>query len=232
MSSARFTKLEGTIARVSALFLPPAEDPTGAAYGPDEIDRSAAFIAMAHAAIQHYIDDRVRELADGALASFSTYGNVSVELLTMVAYGRRMEPTPQDINVGLKAERSVTQPDPWEFPPLVRQLISKSFLDFEEEVRRKNNGIKTYNLTKLLLPLGFSSSGFNDKWLAKMDTIGTDRGNQVHKSLGSTILSDPFSYARDIRAAVYGDVAWSPSPDQISSLASFDSEVDTRLRLM
>ena len=218
--------MEYGLLRVRQLFLPALPDPTGALYDKDVQDKSAAYIALAHAEIQHFLDDRAKNLAEKALLAFKTRGIATPETVTLAAYA-----DPSSL-LAAAIEPKVPEPEPYDFPPLVRQFIAKVYADYEGNVRSKNNGIKTFNLKSLFVPLGFSLATFNAKWLAKMDGIGKNRGDLVHKSLGSTIIGDPFSYEADIKAAVYGNVIWINPTSPIASLKDLDVEIETRLDLM
>ena len=226
MQSARFLRMEAGLLRVRQLFLPESPDPTGASYDRDVQDKSAAYIALAHAEIQHFLDDRAKSLAEKALLVFKTRGIAAPETVTLASYA-----DPSSL-LAPTSELKVTEAEPFDFPPLVRQFITKVYLDYEANVRSKNNGIKTFNLKNLFVPLGFSVTTFNDKWLAKMDGIGKDRGDLVHKSLGSTIVGDPFSYKADVDAAVSGDASWFNSSSPIASLKDLDAEIETRIYLL
>lgn len=235
MSSVRFTKLKSGLVRVRNLFLPATRDITGSSYVPDDSARAAAYIALAHAEIQHYFDDRARDLATKANFSFFNYGTVSREIIALLCYG---PPSKDELPLGLaaalggekRAVASQTQ-SVINYSATLTENIVKSSKAYEDDVRRKNNGIKSSNLLKLFLPLGFSVDSINDKWLAQMDSIGASRGENVHKSLGSTIIGDPFEFFDDIEMALNGNAAWN-SNNQISSIRNFDDAIDDRINFL
>lgn len=235
MASTRLQKLQGGLANVQRLFLPPVRDPSGAAYTPDDLHRSAAYIAIAHAEIQHYLDDRTKELAQRAKSAFSTKGLVGPELIGMIAYLSDGLTLQSEHQPALSVEQKFNPPKfsvPAGYPIVLADICHTAMEAYEAKIRTKNNGIKSSNITKLLLPLGFSASSLYSKWLAKMDALGTDRGNQVHKSLGTTIIGDPFSFADDINKALSGDPAWSVPANEIGSLNALDAAIDARLALL
>jgi hypothetical protein len=51
-----------------------------------DVGRAAGYIAIAHAEIQHYFDDRVRELASKAIQEFSAKDLVSREIVGLLTY--------------------------------------------------------------------------------------------------------------------------------------------------
>lgn len=232
MRSARFQKLEKGLDRVKALFLP-AQRLTSGGYTPDDCDRSAAYIAMAHAEIQHYFDDKARELAQKGVYAFEQKGMLSREVISLISYLLPKDPFSRDPATALPAEtRATTKAKAVDIgvPNVLAQNITRAAKSYEDDIRKKNNGIKSFNLMNLFLPLGLSATEFHPKWLAKMDDIGESRGNNVHKSLGSTIIGDPFEFFDDIERAMWGDPAWTSGVKQIASIASFDQLVDDRIR--
>ena len=234
MASIRFQRLQSGLANVQRLFLPQVRDPSGASYTDDDLHKAAAYIAIAHAEVQHYLDDRTKELSLKARSAFSTKGFISQELFGMVAYLSAGLTLPAEYDPALRAEQKNKSPTfaiPTGYPIVLAELVNAA-ADAYEKIRIKNGGIKSSNLTKLLLPLGFPASSLYSKWLAKMDALGTDRGNQVHKSLGTTIIGDPFSFSDDIGKALTGDPAWSVQANEISSLNALDTAIDNRLALL
>jgi hypothetical protein len=209
MSSLRFSKLEEGLRRVRGIFLPAVRDVTGANYTDVDVGRAAGYIAIAHAEIQHYFDDRVRELAIKAIHEFSAKDLVSREIVGLLTYcGMKDKELTLDAQQAVSDELTAHVKHPTTsiaFCSTSISVIKRAGEFYEKEFRQKNNGIKTKNLIKLLLPLGFSPQALNQKWLAKMDSLGVNRGNSVHKSLGSTIIGDPFSFSDDIEKALHGD---------------------------
>jgi hypothetical protein len=231
MSSARFIKLQSGLARVKNLFLPAVRDFTGASYVSDDLARASAYIALAHAEIQHYFDDRSRELLSKANFAFVNYGLVSREIVAMLCYAPApKDPLPQDPAAAIIFENK-TANSVKNYSRTLTARISQAAKAYEDDIRSKNNGIKSFNLMKLFLPLGFSAVSLNENWRAQMDSIGASRGDNVHKSLGSTIIGDPFEFFDDIEKAINGKPAWAIA-DQISSIRQFDDAIDARINFL
>lgn len=235
MASIRFQRLQGGLVNVERLFLPQVRDPSGASYTTDDLHRAAAYIAIAHAEVQHYLDDRTKELSAKARTAFSTKGLVGQELTAMLAYLQEKITLQSEHQPALIAEQKIDSTRftaPAGFPVVLGELLNAAADAYETKIRTKNNGIKSSNLTKLLLPLGFPASSLYSKWLAKMDALGTDRGNQVHKSLGTTIIGDPFAFSDDINKALIGDPTWSIPSNEIGSISALDAAIDIRLAFL
>lgn len=232
MPSLRLNLLNAGLARSAALFLPAARLSSGG-YSADEVDRSAGYVAIAHAEVQHFIDDRVRDLAIKAQQSFIGKGLMSQEIFAAVSYCAKPLEQVSNHDSANRQEEKVPQPAISAGPHYFSRVLSSHALSalrfYEDEIRTKNNGIKTANLLRLLLPLGIGSDKLHAKWLGKMDELGERRGRQVHKSLGSTIIGDPFEFADDIDLALHGNVAWAATCDEIASLDKFDEVIDARI---
>jgi hypothetical protein len=210
-------------------------DVTGASYVPDDLARASAYIALAHAEIQHYFDDRSRDLASKANFAFTNYGLVSREITALLCYAPiPKDQLPQAPSAAVLLEKKAVlnhATSAIDFAGTLSMRISQAVKSYEDDVRLKNNGIKASNLMKLFLPLGFSAVSLNDNWLTQMDSIGAARGDNVHKSLGSTIIGDPFEFFDDIEKALNGTPAWMVA-GQISSIRQFDDAIDERINYL
>ncbi len=156
-------------------FLPPT-DPTGS-YSAAEYDRTAAFLLLAHAEAEWFVERRCLEVAAAAVAAWSADSAPRSTIVALAAFSHS----------GGKS----ALPDPGRAgPPQIREVVDEAKRTYSTVVDQ-NNGITEENLLRLLLPLGLREFQFPTGFLVDMNTFGSHRGDQAHVGVGARTPPDP-----------------------------------------
>ncbi|MFE3874014.1 HEPN domain-containing protein [Kitasatospora sp. NPDC059146] len=194
MTSSRFQELEKRIGELTEYFLPKSFDPIGLY---DEIiyEQARAFKVLAHAEFESFIEDRVIEVVDGAVARWEQQGKISQALLAAVAYRELAPLIPASLNeAATKREK---------FPTL-KARVQAARNDINRYVRNQNHGIKEKNLLRMLLPIGFSDDEINPDWLAVTEAWATTRGDAAHKGAKMQVQIDPQKELKTVNEVLQG----------------------------
>ncbi len=155
----------------------------GSAISPEEetYTRVRAYLVLAHAEIESFLEDRVKEVVHQANKIWKKDQKVSKPLLALLAFsGREMEkPAPS-----LKPAKAAQQKE-WDKKLSLTERINIATRAFHE-VLNNNYGIKEENLLHLLLPIGVEANDLDILWLTNMDTFGKTRGEMAHLSMFGT----------------------------------------------
>lgn len=174
--SASFRQLEGSLRQLRRQLLPRQFDPTGT-YPDRIIARARGYRVLAHAEIEHFIEQRVQEVVLHSLKEWKSSGTIRVTLVSLIAFCGRMADVPPDTL--LPTDPSAKKRHDEELHLELRlNCAANSFFAAAKE----NHGIKEKNLLRLLLPIGVSPVDIDPTWLATMNSFGERRGEAAHAS--------------------------------------------------
>ncbi len=174
--STRFKKLEMSLRELRRQLLPRQFDPTGS-YPDRVISRARGYRVLAHAEIEHFIEERAREVVLHALSEWKASGVVRKTLIALVAFSGRLADFPPDT---LRAGSSNAQVKHDALLHLKSRLDQAANAFFS--AIRENHGLKEKNILQLLLPAGVDPNSFDPLWLATMNSFGERRGEAAHVS--------------------------------------------------
>jgi hypothetical protein len=191
----------------------PADFVQPADYPNEQTCRTFGFRLLAHAEIEHYLEDRVEEIAKAAIRAWDHANLVSRPLLALACFsGLASEPVPSAI-----VPKDPKRADEWERRLMLNERAKSSVTEFMTRVR-KNHGIKEENVLALLIPVGFQASRLDLAWLAICNSFGAARGEAAHRSgIRVSSLPDP--------ATEYGQVKFI-----VDGLVPVDAELTELLR--
>ena len=137
-----------------------------------------AYFVLAHAEIESFIEDRVKEVVSQANKIWKNDKKVSKALLALMGFsGREMEkPAPS-----LKPAKAAKQTE-WDKKLSLTERINIATQAFYGALNN-NHGIKEENLLRLLLPIGVDVEDLDSFWLTNMNDFGTKRGEISHLSM-------------------------------------------------
>lgn len=128
-----------------------------------------SYILLSHAIFEEYLEQLAKEVASEARQKLRNENMISKALLGLIACGIVDEIDPKKSN---------------------RKIIEKTFRDIADfsstayngfvNVIDTNNGIKTENQKKLLLPIGLDPARCDPATMAALDAFGTARGGIAH----------------------------------------------------
>jgi hypothetical protein len=158
MSNARITyaELKRRLDRLASSLLP--NDRLAGDYPDNEKDRIHAYVVLAHAELEVYLEKLVLFAADQAKRKSSA--TVCQPIMSRLIF-----------------YKSAQAKDKLETATL--ESINGAFSFFEKVVER-NNGIKSTNILQLFLPLGVNHSDLDPILLANLDAFGIMRGQIAH----------------------------------------------------
>jgi hypothetical protein len=174
----RFHALRKRVAELETELIP-ATKPLGD-YTQLEQDLIRAYRLLVHAECEHYFEQVTLEIANGAFSAYKKYGRVSRVLRALKqSFCRDTQLT--------------TGSD-------IFESVVKSF----QKLVASNNGIKEYNLCRLILPLGTSDSLLDRTWLGTMNSFGQKRGDVAHKAAAVANVADPVTETSLIKLVMTG----------------------------
>lgn len=186
--SAEFRSLCQRLEEIRRHFLPIHFSVSGS-YSPAEYDRVRGYVALTHAEIEAYIEERCLTVADHCVKKWQTTKTPSAVIIALhaICYSgwaelldapkfKKASPTPQ-MSVEARLSDALSQ---------YRQCVED------------NHGIKADNIKRLVVPLSVRMSELDQTWLADMDSYGTTRGKIVHLSFSTVHQPDPKDYRNTI----------------------------------
>ena len=182
--SSRFITLVKELNRLKRQFLPKIK-PTGIYYSDRQIALTIAYRVFAHAEIEAYLEDRVKEVALDAKISWDNHGKTSHTLLSLLAFSGVFMDVPPDTLSPIQGSKKV--------PPEKIKLDKKIELAVNCFMKtiNQNHGLKEANILALLLPIGVDSSDLDLNLLVQLNTFGEQRGLVAHSSATSARMKQP-----------------------------------------
>ena len=181
--SKRFRTLEQELKKLRKYFLPRQFDPQGN-YSERQVSLATAYLVLAHAEIESYLEDRVVEIATNSLKIWKNNNQTTITLVSLFAFsGLNLEKPPDSLIVN-------QQPQILEEKLKLDKKLSKVFGSFRKSVKN-NHGIREKNILLLLLPIGVSSDDLDQVWLQEMNDFGAKRGEFAHQSASNYKTRQP-----------------------------------------
>jgi hypothetical protein len=168
--SQRYRDLTRRLYELRRCFLPEEFDPFGN-YDRDTLMMASAYIVLAHAEIESFIEDRATETAIAAMKSWRDHKKVDCILIGLIGhYAKQIKNNdPDDTNQKINRKKDIND------------MITQSTNIFLNEIKA-NNGIRESSISKLLTPIGIGVESFDPTWILNMDNYGRGRGEIAHIS--------------------------------------------------
>jgi hypothetical protein len=186
-TSIRFRQLRSELRRLRLHLLPDRWDPTGS-YSDRQLDRARAYRILAHAEIEAFIEDVALAKVEQRYVEWQTAQKPSYVIICVVAATVLGWADAETIDKGLPVlslSKLNTKGDS------INLVIDGAVKQYQEIVSN-NNGIKSGNLKRLLMPIGIALSDLSGTWLNTMDSFGGRRGSVAHSSrVGLKSVPDP-----------------------------------------
>jgi hypothetical protein len=186
--SKKFTKLKSRLheLRRNLLSFLPYPPISKVSYTDQELDSTRAYIVLAHAEIESYCEELVRNKVDAAKAAFDAGRQVTPVLRRLLAY---------HVGKNKKSWSEVRSPS--------LAIVSAAAQGHISTIRQ-NNGIRRSDLEKLLFPVGVLETGLDTIWLAQMDSFGIRRGGMAHSGVGAVAAPDPLTELTTVNQLLSG----------------------------
>jgi hypothetical protein len=161
--SRRFNALASRLANLRFHFLPLQFNPIGK-YSRREYDLARAYVVLAHAELEAYIEDRATEMVQRTENEWRQKNRCSQVMRSIC--------TSHISRSGL----------PW--LPFTKdpQKIDSALQGYKDLVKN-NHGIKEVNLLKLIFPLGIQYQSIDAALLDDLEAFGSSRGGIAHNSI-------------------------------------------------
>jgi HEPN superfamily RiboL-PSP-like protein len=186
-TSKRFKELKAEIRRLHLYFLPQKWNPTGT-YSQRKLDRARAFRILAHTEIEYFIENAILDVVE---REYSDWNSSKKPNYTMICLLAATKLGWQDIETERLALEQLDTPKIKKDDVSIHQFIERVVEQFKDIIK-ENNGIKSRDLKRLLMPLGIALSDLDPIWLNDMDSYGGQRGFVAHTSrLGIRTSLDP-----------------------------------------
>ena len=179
-----YLDLRKRIAVLREQFLPAQFSPTSS-YNQADLDGAAAFKLLVHSEVEYFLEAKVFDIANRALANWQNKGICSRSLLAILAF----YPSGLAITTNTLTTKSNRNLD---------LGIKESTSNFNGYARARNNGVRTINVLSLLLPVGINEVDIDPDWLAAIDSFGRDRGGTAHKPDRVNVLTVPDGIYKDV----------------------------------
>jgi hypothetical protein len=177
--------MESALKTLRKQFLPVAFDPTGN-YSPEVLAQARAYRVLAHAEVEHFLEDRADEVKDAALDGWKRSRKANVTLLCLMAFS------------GLECK---TPPDVLEHPEVQKRKRNDERLQIDKRivnaansfyrVVQNNHGVKERNVLSLLITVGVNHGDIDPLWLIEMNSLGSKRGEAAHTSARQKTVQHP-----------------------------------------
>lgn len=198
MPSARYLQLSKAVQDLRRLLLPRNFSATGTYRSPMQMHRRvASFCILAHAEIEHFLEDKALELCSAGTDAWKTHRIANDVVVGLLGFsGRRTETPPKELLPKRKRKKlKGQQPSPKYTDLKEPVMLARAYWD---GVHEGNHGIKEEHLLELFLPLGLPPSSFSPTLLGSLTTFGGTRGDLAHKSsVAATTLLDPAVQYKD-----------------------------------
>lgn len=192
--SPRYRVLEKGITQLRRRWLPRKLDPTGTY--PDRIhDKAVAFRIFAHAEVEQYVEDRVKEVALTHMRAWKSDQKTSRVILGLVGYysgERKAIVNTKSSGSSLKSIQDVSH------------FLNRGMSELHHQLSQ-NNGVKEDDLIELLTRVGVLADDLDQTWLNQMNSWGAERGEFVHRSPSLTFRPiDPANEIQVVRTVLDG----------------------------
>lgn len=168
--SQRYRDLVERLSELRHCFLPKEFDPFGN-YDNETLLKASAYIVLAHAEIESFIEDRAQETAFTAIMSWKEHKKTNFVLVGLVARYAKID------NLGQSEMNEKTDDKRMN----IMNQIERSYTAFLGEIEG-NHGIRAFNINGLLTPIGIEKATLDQTWILDMDSYGKRRGEIAHKS--------------------------------------------------
>lgn len=129
-------------------------------------DMARGYRLLAHAEIESYLEDVVRQIADKTLAKWQASNIGSKELISVLA---ALKNDPEISDRQLSSLKTT------------EETVNYSFVLFKKRIT-KNNGIKEKDVKALMSPIGFDIEALIPELVPLLDSFGTKRGEVAHST--------------------------------------------------
>ena len=195
-ASPEYRSLLRRVVELKDHLLPVVFDPTGS-YSDDVFDRTRGFIALTHAEIEAYIEDRCLALARQSVRSWHSSKTPSAITFTLYAMCYSDWVALESPPILKKATHEVR----------IEARIDNALEQYEQLVG-DNHGIKDANLKKLLVPLSVRmKTDLDPAWLSSMSSFGRKRGQVVHTSARVSQPPDPQATLTTVKKVILPGLA-------------------------
>lgn len=197
-NSRRYHVLARRLKELRKHFLPVQFSPTGI-YTKRQLDFARSYRLLAHAEIEHFIEDIAWEAVKSKVADWKNNKKASDLLICFLAcyHAGWGDETIEEVSgsTGTKHKKA-------------SEVSAESAIEIARELYLKridqNHGVREENLRKILIPVGVRIGELSTTWLASMDSFGKDRGMVAHKRIGVQQAIDPRSEYDNIQALIIG----------------------------
>jgi hypothetical protein len=186
--SRRFSQLEQRLNVLREHFIPATFSETGS-YEDRTLDHTRAFVVLAHAEMESYIEDRARSKAERALKQWRSSGLCSGILSHLLVYHSARTAKGQGWTPAMPSDENV------------RKAVS-----FYVSELGQNHGIKEHNVLSMLVPIGLAHRSISTTLLATLDSFGVLRGRVAHMSLKAHQAIDPKTSSDNVLVNILPDL--------------------------
>lgn len=194
MNSDLYKALVRRLIELRRHMLPEEFSPTGD-YEENQRDHALGFRVLAHAEIEHFLEELASSMIIDSVTSWETSGVPNHVMVSFLACYQTGWVTEGEENAFKDSSRIKPKES-------YKEALNTAIGQYKNTIIKGNNGIKSVNLKNIFVPLGvdFSQSAnlVDQVWLNAMQTFGTNRGLSAHKSKRVQTQIDPLSEYRQV----------------------------------
>ena len=188
-SSKQLRQLKSELGRLCLHFLPDKWNPTGT-YNGRQLDLTRAYRILVHAEIEFYVESVLLGYVEKKYQQWKKNKRPNYVMICMMAASKTSWQDTETEALGLLpidlSKAKIKKDD-----ESVDHIIELVFEQYRNIVK-DNNGIKSRDLKRLLMPVGIALSDLDQIWLGNMNSFGGQRGFVAHTSrIGVVNLPDP-----------------------------------------
>lgn len=193
--SPRYRSLLTRLTELRRHLLPSAFDPTSP-YTPRQVDRTFAYRLLAHAELEHCLEQLVVFTVAEAWSRYRSDHKPRTSLLALVAYYEgQLGGPPETLQPGAVAKKVLSSLD---------ERIDKARHHHVGFVVRQNNGMTERNVLRLLMPVGVHGHELDPAWLNDVEAFSVARGSAAHQSGRVQQIPDPETEYKRVHSIARG----------------------------
>jgi hypothetical protein len=196
--SGRYRALLTRLRELRWHLLPQKFDPT-AAYSPRQVDRILAYRLLAHAELEHCLEQLVTQTVGEAWTRYKTDRRPRTCLTALVSYYEgNLGGPPDTLNPLQPSKKLLIELD---------ARIDKARVHHLNQIVRNTNSLNEKAMLRLLMPVGIRAGDFEAGWLSEAEAFTDARGSTAHQSRRAQQIPDPESEYKRVRTVAAGIAA-------------------------
>jgi hypothetical protein len=157
------------------------------------LDRVRGYHLLIHAEVEAFLEDRVREVANGTIKKWLGDRKLRSTLLSLLAFY---------LEQGIVSHKQLRE----EYAGSQKKIEDtlKTACESFNKAVSQNNGVRERDILRLLFPVGLTNTEIDPAWLSTIDSFGARRGEVAHSSVQAQQSPDPKNELETVKRILKG----------------------------